>query len=103
MGYILRRGANIAEQLTPETVNLLPGAASFPIVAGTYLQSIVLLPTVADTIDAGYTPAGTEFEGGLLLTTTDYNTIVVEKKFAAATTIYITGLTAAATAILYKR
>lgn len=103
MGYIFKRGSAITDQLTPITVPTEPGPVSLTLTPGTYLQSIVILPVVGDSIRVGTTPGGNELEDLFPLTGGDYNTIVVERKFLLATTIYITGLSDTATITLYKR
>ena len=100
MGYIL---FDIAVALTPEEIATEPGPVTLTMPAGTYLQSIVILPLIGDSINVGSTPGGSEFENLFPLTANDYNTVQVGRKFLVATTIYITGLSDTATIILYKR
>lgn len=87
----------------PQTFTISPTVNTLPVGAGDFLEALVLHPENADEINIGLTPGGTDFEDTRPLNAGENNTVIIQQKFDAPATIYITGATGLITGTIYKR
>lgn len=100
MAYILSQAGNSGKE---DFITRGNATKMIVVESGTLIESIVLNPANADSINLGTTDGGGQYETARPLQAGQNNTLIIQTKFDVATVLYLTGLTGTTIGTIYKK